>query len=108
MSRQLLSGDNGLDLLVLSACKTAVGDEKAALGLAGVALQSGASSALASLWYISDKATASLIDEFYIALIEENVSKAESLKRAQLKLIHNEKYQHPSNWAPFLLIGDWT
>jgi CHAT domain-containing protein len=96
-----------LDLLVLSACKTAAGDDRAALGLAGVAVQSGAQSALASLWYISDAATAELIANFYTALQAPNTGKAESLRLAQLELLKTERFKHPSFWAPYLLVGNW-
>jgi len=96
-----------LDLLVLSACKTAAGDDRAALGLAGVAVQSGAQSALASLWYISDAATAELIASFYTALQLPQNGKAESLRLAQLELLKTERFNHPSFWAPYLLVGNW-
>ncbi len=96
-----------LDLLVLSACQTAVGDERAALGLAGVAIQSGARSALASLWRISDLATAELMSYFYTELAKADSTKASSLRHAQLSLLGQDKFSHPSFWAPFLLIGDW-
>jgi len=96
-----------LDLLVLSACSTAAGDDRAALGLAGVAVQSGAKSALASLWSISDQATAQLMTVFYKDLRAGTDSKAESLRDAQLALLHSSGFQHPSYWAPYLMIGDW-
>ena len=57
-----------LDLLTLSACQTAAGDDRSALGLAGVAVKAGARSALATLWFISDEASANLINEFYTRL----------------------------------------
>lgn len=97
-----------LDLLVLSACQTAAGDDRAALGLAGVAVQSGARSALASLWSISDASTADLFAIFYEQLRTAGKSKAQSLRQAQRALLQRPEYQHPSYWAPFLLIGDWT
>ncbi len=96
-----------VELLTLSACQTAVGDEQAALGLAGIALKAGARSALATLWLIDDKATASLIGEFYRQLHQQKQSKARSLQRAQQFLLQDSRYQHPALWAPFLLIGDW-
>lgn len=101
-------GGEPLDLLVLSACRTAAGDDRAALGLAGVAVQSGARSALASLWYVSDAATAELVARFYEALDREGRSKAESLRQAQLELLGTERFRHPSFWAPYLLIGSWS
>ena len=99
--------DTPLELLTLSACQTAVGDDRAALGLARVAIKAGARSALASLWFIDDKATSSLIAEFYRQLQDATVSKAVSLQRAQLKLMSEPGHDHPSFWAPFLLISNW-
>jgi CHAT domain-containing protein/predicted negative regulator of RcsB-dependent stress response len=96
-----------LDLLVLSACSTAAGDDRAALGLAGVAVQSGAKSALASLWSVSDEATASLMATFYKSRKVGGESKAQSLRDAQLALMRSPGYGHPSYWAPYLLIGNW-
>ena len=95
-----------VDLLVLSACQTAAGDERAALGLAGVAVKAGARSALASLWSIGDESTARLIAEFYRQLGDGN-GKAAALRGAQLLLRNDERYAHPAYWAPFLMIGDW-
>ena len=97
---------NPVDLLVLSACQTAAGDERAALGLAGVAVKAGARSALASLWSIGDESTARLIAEFYRQLGDGN-GKAAALRGAQLLLRNDERYAHPAYWAPFLMIGDW-
>tara|TARA_B110000003_G_scaffold51905_1_gene51299 strand:+ start:866 stop:3025 length:2160 start_codon:yes stop_codon:yes gene_type:complete len=99
--------DNTLDLLVLSACETAVGDNRAALGLAGVALKAGARSAVASLWQISDAATVLIIGSFYDHATKDHISKAQALKKAQNELINSERHSHPSDWAPFLLIGNW-
>jgi CHAT domain-containing protein len=98
--------DEPVDLLVLSACQTAAGDERAALGLAGVAVKAGARSALASLWSVNDESTATLITEFYRQLADEN-GKAAALRGAQLLLLNDERYSHPAYWAPFLMIGDW-
>jgi CHAT domain-containing protein len=94
-------------LLTLSACQTAAGDDRAALGLAGVAVKSGARSALATLWAINDQASAMLVTEFYRQLLKENVSKAQALQRAQNALMQNVRYRHPGYWSPFLLIGNW-
>jgi len=96
-----------MELLVLSACQTAVGDDQAALGLAGVAIKAGASSALASLWFIDDQATSQLMGEFYRQLHEQQLSKAKALQKAQQYLLKQPRYQHPAFWAPFLLIGNW-
>ncbi len=96
-----------VELLTLSACQTAVGDERAALGLAGVAIKAGARSALASLWFVDDEATSQLIAEFYRQLKNPALSKAQALQNAQKKLAAQRKFRHPAYWAPFLLIGNW-
>ena len=106
-TRTLQAGaDNRLDLLVLSACNTAVGDDRAALGLAGVAIQSGASSAIASLWPVSDPGTAALMTRFYDAM-RRGASKSEALRTAQRALLNEPRFEHPLFWAPFTLIGSW-
>ncbi len=96
-----------VELLTLSACQTAVGDERAALGLAGVAIKAGARSALASLWFVDDSATSQLITDFYRQLQNPELSKAQALQNAQRNLASKRKYRHPAYWAPFLLIGNW-
>jgi len=96
-----------LELLVLSACETASGDDRAALGLAGVALKAGARSALATLWYISDKAAGELIVDFYRGAQSGTLSKAQALQAAQRRLAADPRYAHPAYWAPYLLVGNW-
>ncbi|MCV6637101.1 CHAT domain-containing protein [Candidatus Albibeggiatoa sp. nov. NOAA] len=100
--------DKPVELLTLSACRTAVGDEKAALGLAGVAVKAGARSAIATLWFVDDEATALAIMHFYRLLnTESGLTKAKALQKVQKKLISQDRYWHPSYWGPFLLIGNW-
>ena len=96
-----------IELLVLSACQTAKGDNRAALGLAGVAVRSGARSTLATLWSVQDKSTADLITEFYRILTQNGTNKAQALRQAQLSLFKNPQYQHPYYWSPFVLVGNW-
>ena len=96
-----------LDLLSLSACETAAGDEQAALGLAGLAIKSGARSALATLWFINDQASSMLVHHFYAHLKQAALSKAQALREAQMTLLDHSIYRHPSYWAPFLLINNW-
>lgn len=97
-----------VDLLVLSACQTAAGDDRAALGLAGVAVKAGARSALATLWFVNDQSTATLISEFYGQLQSlPPVSKARALQAAQIKLLKDRRYRHPCYWSPYLIIGNW-
>ncbi len=105
--------DTAVELLTLSACETAFGDERAALGLAGVAVQAGVRSALASLWAVDDESTSILIAEFYRQL-KTGMSKAQALQAAQVKLIQadkdkdiNSEYNNPYYWSPFILIGNW-
>ena len=98
---------NPIELLVLSACQTAVGDERAALGLAGVAVRAGARSTLASLWYVSDEATKDLMTYFYQELAEGNITKAEALRQAQQQVLRDEEFQHPFYWSAFILLGNW-
>jgi CHAT domain-containing protein len=95
-----------LELLILSACETASGDDSAALGLAGVAFEAGARSALATLWYINDLASGELVVDFYKGL-QSGLSRAQALRKAQLELKRDPRFDHPAYWAPFLLIGNW-
>ncbi|MEL6263299.1 MAG: CHAT domain-containing protein [Cyanobacteria bacterium J06626_6] len=96
-----------IELMVLSACQTAEGDDRAALGLAGMAIRSGARSTLATLWSVNDSSTAALIAEFYQELTNAQLSKAEALRRAQVKILKTPKYSHPYYWSAFVLIGNW-
>ena len=98
-----------LELLTLTACETAVGNNRSALGLAGVAIQAGAKSAIASLWAINDAATAQFASDFYAQLLSDSKSKAEALQAAQLKFLNEEgsRNKHPAYWSPFVLIGNW-
>ena len=84
-----------------------MGDDRAALGLAGIAVRAGARSALATLWTVNDRAAADLIGEFYRQLARAGVSRAEALRRAQISLLETRLYRHPGYWAPFLLISNW-
>jgi filamentous hemagglutinin family protein len=130
--RQLGWSNPPVDLLVLSACRTAIGDEQAELGFAGFAVQSGVKTALASLWSVSDEGTLALMTEFYQQLQTAPI-KAEAIRRAQIAMLKGEvKIQqgqlqdsrgvtvvlppalarirerdlsHPYYWAAFTLIG---
>ncbi len=133
--RQLRLNQPPVELLVLSACTTAVGDEQAELGFAGLAIQAGVKSALASLWYVSDAGTLGLMSTFYDALLHSPI-KAEALRQAQLAMLQGKvrlengnlvypkkkltgevelppeiavqgdvSLNHPFYWAGFTLIG---
>jgi len=99
--------DDPLELLVLSACDTAAGDDRAALGLAGVAIKAGARSAVATLWQVHDAVAAVLIEQFYREVQNPAVSRAAALQRAQLKVLADPRYEHPGFWSPFLMINSW-
>ncbi|GFE71054.1 CHAT domain-containing protein [Chroococcus sp. FPU101] len=96
-----------IELLVLSACETATGDKRAALGLAGVAVKAGARSTLASLWNLDDETSTLMMSQFYQQLINPKITKAEALRTAQLNILSNSHYQHPRYWAPYVLVGNW-
>jgi|GEM_PF-5619114 len=96
-----------LELLCLSACRTAAGDDRAALGFAGSAVKSGSRSVVASLWYIDDAASSKIIPSFHQHFLS-GLSKAEALRKAQLDFLRNNSQSHPHFWAPFVLIGDWN
>ena len=121
-----------VDLLVLSACETALGNEDAEFGFAGLAMQAGVKSALASLWLIDDTGTVVLMSEFYQQLRSTNI-KAEALRKAQIRMLQQkvfvegtkirgsavevnlptttvqteaQNFSHPFYWAGFTIIGN--
>ena len=97
---QKQSRTHGIELLILSACQTATGNEQEVMGIAGTTVQAGASSAIASLWDLDDEASVPFIKEFYQNLGKPNISRAEALRLAQQALLKNQKYDHPRYWAP--------
>lgn len=96
-----------IELLILSACQTAAGDDRAALGLAGVAVRAGARSTMASLWNLDDASGALLVGNLYNQLVNPDTSKAEALRQAQLALLNDPDYRAPYFWAAFVLVGNW-
>ncbi|MEM9219909.1 MAG: CHAT domain-containing protein [Cyanobacteria bacterium P01_F01_bin.150] len=99
-----------IELLVLSACETASGDDRAALGLAGIAIRAGARSTLATLWQVNDASTTEFMVRFYKELINPNVTKADALRNAQLSFLRDSPHtrrNRPNRWAPFTLVGNW-
>ncbi|MGA9380264.1 MAG: CHAT domain-containing protein, partial [Phormidium sp.] len=131
--RNVKWNDPPVQLLVLSACRTALGDRQVELGFAGLAIQAGVQSALASLWYVSDQGTLALMTEFYEQLKTAPI-RAEALRRAQVAMIKGEviinnnelegigetgislppelrqpgkvNFSHPYYWSGFTLIGN--
>ncbi|WP_293134597.1 CHAT domain-containing protein, partial [Okeania sp. SIO3I5] len=131
--RELGWDEPAVELLVLSACRTAVGDKNAELGFAGLAVAAGVKSALASIWYVSDEGTLGLMTEFYVHLNNAKI-KAEALRQAQLAMlrgevvieegelrgtgirgavvlpqalgkVENQNLSHPYYWSGFMMIG---
>jgi CHAT domain-containing protein len=110
-----------VQLLVLSACQTALGDIKAELGFAGIAVQSGSRAALASLWAVSDTGTLKLMSEFYRQL-PSAPTKVEALRQTQIAMLRGTlttpiglpdpanfkdvDYRHPYYWSAFTLVGN--
>ena len=96
-----------IDLLVLSACETAPGDNRAVLGLAGMAVRAGARSTVASLWSLNDESAVEFMGHFYEELVQGK-SRAEALRQAQLAFLEKKNgYDAPLYWAPYILVGDW-
>ncbi|HIK11258.1 MAG TPA: CHAT domain-containing protein, partial [Oscillatoriaceae cyanobacterium M33_DOE_052] len=132
--RELGWHNPAVELLVLSACRTALGDTQAEMGFAGLAVQAGVKSALASLWSVSDEGTLALMTEFYRHLENAKI-KSEALRQAQIAMIRgelqvsagelrssggtrgalalppelseveNSNLSHPYYWAGFTMIG---
>lgn len=107
---------NPVEMLVFSACRTATGDDRAVLGLAGATVQAGARSAIATLWGVDDAASLDFAESLYEHLGNPEISRAVALQKAQLEL--RKKYRDPepeSNpyndahkfWAPYVLVGSW-
>ncbi|MDZ8032441.1 CHAT domain-containing protein [Nostoc sp. DedSLP04] len=96
-----------IELLVLSACDTAAGDDRAVLGLAGLTVKSGARSTIATLWPVKDRAAAMLMTRFYDQLRQPKITKAEALRQAQISLIRQTDFHEPFFWSGFVLIGNW-
>jgi CHAT domain-containing protein len=131
--RDLRLNDPQVNLLVLSACRTAVGDAQAELGFGGLALQAGVQTAVGSLWYVSDEGTLGLMTEFYQQLKTAGI-KGAALRQAQIAMLRGEvrleggrlrgssrgegvelpaslqgfadlKLSHPYYWSAFVMIG---
>ncbi|NES06295.1 MAG: CHAT domain-containing protein [Okeania sp. SIO2F4] len=114
-TENLKRSDRAIELFILSACQTAVGDTRAALGLAGVSIRAGVRSVLGSLWRVNDASTAELMKQFYQQLLQSDSSqlrKAEALRQVQMKFIKGEiepdkDYNKPYHWSSFIIVGNW-
>ncbi|MBF0265256.1 MAG: CHAT domain-containing protein [Gammaproteobacteria bacterium] len=96
-----------IDLLSLSACQTAEGNERAPLGISGAAMKARARSVLGTLWPVEDNAAQQFMEDFYNGYLNQGLSKVKAQQQAQIALLRNPKTEHPFFWAPFTLIGNW-
>ncbi|MEC4812432.1 MAG: CHAT domain-containing protein [Scytonema sp. PMC 1069.18] len=105
--RQGQKRTKAIEILFLSACQTATGNDQAVMGIAGTAVRAGASSAIASLWDLDDESSVLFAKAFYQHLGKPNINRAEALRQAQLALLKNANFDHPRFWAPYVLVGSW-
>ena len=102
--------DLNADLVVLSACETALGRDIRGEGLLGLTqgfLYSGAKGVVASLWPVADRATAELMQRFYDQMLRGELRPADALRRAQLSIAAEPRWSHPYYWSAFVMLGDW-
>ncbi|HLM61156.1 MAG TPA: CHAT domain-containing tetratricopeptide repeat protein, partial [Pyrinomonadaceae bacterium] len=98
------------DLVVLSACQTALGRDIRGEGLIGLTrgfMYAGAPRVVASLWKVDDAATAELMKRFYQNMLQKKLRPAEALRAAQIEMSKDDRYKSPYFWAAFTLQGDW-
>ncbi len=102
--------DLDADLVVLSACRTALGQEVHGEGLVGLTrgfMYAGAARVVSSVWNVDDRASAELMARFYHALLTEHLSPASALRAAQLSMLREPRWSNPHYWAAFGLQGEW-
>jgi len=98
------------DLVVLSACETALGKEIAGEGLVGLTrgfMYAGAPRVIASLWEVDDVATSELMAHFYRGILQQGKTPAAALRQAQLELRKQKRWNAPYYWGAFTLQGEW-
>jgi len=106
LQKLLVSTNNKIELLTLSACQTAAGNDRSVLGLGGVAIRAGVKTVLGSLWFVSDASVVNLVTDFYQNLFNSKMNRAEALRVAQLNQIALPT-GHPAIWSNFVLLGSW-
>ncbi len=109
--QSILRSDNfkraPIDLLTLSACETAEGNDRAPLGFSGAAIKARARSVLGTLWPVVDDAAQQVMAHFYSGFAAKGFGKAAALRQAQVALLRDAATGHPFYWAPFTLVGNW-
>jgi CHAT domain-containing protein len=101
----------GANLVVLSACRTALGKEIRGEGLVGLVrgfMYAGAARVIASLWDVRDEATAALMTRFYEGMLKRGLTPAAALRAAQVSMWRDTRWQAPCYWAGFVMQGEWT
>jgi CHAT domain-containing protein/tetratricopeptide (TPR) repeat protein len=101
----------GADLVVLSACQTALGEQVRGEGLVGLTqgfMYAGAPRVAASLWNVKDEATAELMKRFYEKMLQEGMRPAAALRAAQVSMWKEKRWEAPYFWAGFMLQGEWN
>lgn len=98
------------DLVVLSACQTALGKDIRGEGLVGLTrgfMYAGAKRIVASLWKVDDAATAEFMKRFYQNLLVKNLKPANALRQTQNEMKQIPRFKSPYYWAGFTIQGDW-
>src|SRR5205085_668975 len=98
------------DLVVLSACQTALGKDIKGEGLIGLTrgfMYAGAPRVVASLWKVNDQATAELMKRFYENRLKKGMHPAAALQAAQVSMSKMKQWESPYYWAGFVLQGEW-
>jgi CHAT domain-containing protein len=109
-SYELQEMDLPADLVVLSACQTALGKEVPGEGLVGLTrglMRAGARRLVVSLWSVEDTSTAELMGRFYQSMLRQGMSPSAALREAQLSMLRDPRWSDPRHWAPFIFQGDW-
>jgi len=101
------TASNPIEVLTLSACETAEGDERSPLGISGAAIKAKAKSVVGTLWAVADEAARRIMTGFYAGLSSGVLGKTEAFRQAQLELLRDKRMAHPYFWSPFILIGNW-
>lgn len=98
------------ELVVLSACNTALGEQIRGEGLVGIVrgfMYAGSKRVVASLWKVDDVATGELMARFYDHMLQDGLTAAEALRQAQLSMLAEPQFADPFYWAGFVLQGEW-
>jgi CHAT domain-containing protein len=98
------------ELVVLSACDTALGEDIEGEGIVGIVrgfMYAGSKRVVASLWQVADAATSELMNRFYVEMLTNGLTPSDALRRAQLHVMNQRKWHHPFYWAAFSFQGEW-